>query len=170
MAKTALEAPPQEKIDARYVKKISGQIRQVIDENRGQAGALIRVLQKVQGQIGHLPPPVLELISREMKMPLSEIYGIVTFYSFFSMVPKGKHVVQVCMGTSCYVKGGDRLITALKKDLGLEPGGITPDGNFSLETVRCLGCCGLSPVIAIGADVHRRVKPSELSGILSSYR
>jgi NADH:ubiquinone oxidoreductase subunit E len=86
------------------------------------------------------------------------------------MVPKGKHIVQVCMGTSCYVKGGEGLLTAFRKDFGLEPGGITQDGNFSLETVRCLGCCGLSPVTAIGTDVYRRVKPSDLKGILSSYR
>ena len=150
--------------------KISAKIRKIVEETRGQSGALIRVLQQVQGIVGYLPPEVLKTISKEMKVPLSEVYGIVSFYSFFSMVPKGKHIVQVCMGTSCYVKGGEGLINALKKDYGLEPGGITQDGNFSLEMVRCLGCCGLSPVTAIGTDVYRRVKPSEIKGILSSYR
>jgi NADH:ubiquinone oxidoreductase subunit E len=86
------------------------------------------------------------------------------------MVPKGRHVMQVCLGTSCYVKGGEKLLTALKKEFSLEPEGITPDGKFSLETVRCLGCCGLSPVMAIGDDVHRKVKPSEIKDILSSYK
>ena len=100
---------------------------------------------------------------------MSEIYGIVSFYHFFSMVPKGKYVIQVCMGTACYVKGGQQLLDTLKKETGLEPGDITLDGKFSLETVRCLGCCGLSPVMAIGDQVYRRVKPSEIKDILGSY-
>ena len=112
---------------------------------------------------------MLKTISRDLKIPISEVYGIVSFYHFFTMVPKGRHVIQVCMGTSCYVKGGQRLLDALKKGFGLEPGGITPDGKFSLETVRCLGCCALSPVIAIGGNVHRKVKPSKIKGILNSY-
>jgi len=170
MAKTAMEALPQGQMGAGYAERMSEQIRKVIDETSGQSGALIRVLQQAQRMIGYLPPQVLKTISRDMKIPLSEVYGIVSFYSFFSMVPKGKYVIQVCMGTSCYVKGGERLLTALKKDFGLEPEGITPDGKFSLETVRCLGCCGLSPVAAIGTDVYRRVKPGELKGIISSYR
>lgn len=170
MTKTETKVLSQGQTPSGLDEKLSRQIRKVIDETRGQSGALIRVLQQVQGIVGYLPPQVLKTISKEMKVPLSEVYGIVSFYSFFSMVPKGKHIVQVCMGTSCYVKGGEGLLTALRKDFGLEPGDITPDGNFSLEMVRCLGCCGLSPVAAIGTDVYRRVKPSELKGILSSYR
>lgn len=145
------------------------QILKVIEENSGKAGAIIRVLQQVQGIVGYLPPAVLQVIATQMKIPLSEVYGIVSFYHFFSLVPKGKYVIQVCTGTSCYVKGSDRILKALKKDYGLEPKGITPDGKFSLETVRCLGCCGLSPVMAIGHDVHRKVKPSKLKEILDSY-
>lgn len=152
-----------------YAGRIFGDIQRIIDNTGGQSGVLIRVLQQAQGLIGYLPPPVLKTISRDLKIPLSEVYGIVSFYSFFSMMPKGKHVIQVCMGTSCYVKGGERILSGLKKDFGLEPGGITPDGKFSLETVRCLGCCGLSPVTAIGTDVHRRVRPVDLKNILSSY-
>jgi len=150
--------------------RVFQQIQRVIDDTGGQPGTTIRVLQQAQGLVGYLPPPVLKTISRDLKIPLSEVYGIVSFYSFFTMVPKGKYVIQVCMGTSCYVKGGQRIIDTLKRAIGLAPGGITPDGKFSLETVRCLGCCGLSPVIAIGDDVHRKVKPSELKNILSSYR
>jgi NADH:ubiquinone oxidoreductase subunit E len=146
------------------------QIRKIVETTNGQAGAPIRVLQQVQGLVGYLPPEVLKTISREMKIPLSELYGITSFYSFFSMVPKGKYVIQVCLGTSCYVKGGQRILDTMKKDFGLESGGITPDGKFSLETVRCLGCCGLSPVMAIREDVHRKVKPSQLKEILSSCR
>jgi NADP-reducing hydrogenase subunit HndA len=146
------------------------QIKKIIEATDGQAGAPIRVLQKVQGLVGYLPAEILETISKEMRIPLSELYGITSFYSFFSMVPKGKYVIQVCLGTSCYVKGGQKILDTLHKDFGLESGGTTPDGKFSLQTVRCIGCCGLSPVMAIKEDVHRKVKPSQLKDIMSSYR
>jgi len=163
------EVRPEGEIGAEYAGRVFRQIQGIIDDTRGQAGALIRVLQQVQGLIGYLPAPILRTISRDLKIPLSEVYGIVSFYHFFTMVPKGRHVIQVCLGTSCYVKGGQRLLDTLKKDIGLEPEGMTPDGKFSLETVRCLGCCGLSPVTAIDGDVHRKVKPGEIKDILSSY-
>lgn len=153
-------------LDAETVR----QIKEIIAAADGQAGAPIRVLQKVQGLVGYLPREVLELVSREMRIPPSELYGITSFYSFFSMVPKGKYLVQVCLGTSCYVKGGQKIIDALRKDFGLESEGTTPDGKFSLKTVRCLGCCGLSPVLAINENVHRKVKPSQLKDILASYQ
>ncbi len=146
------------------------QIQSIIDDTGGQAGAPIRVLQQAQGIIGYLPPTVLKTISRDLKIPLAELHGIVTFYSFFSMLPKGRHVIQVCLGTACYVKGGQQILDTLKKDYGLEPEGITPDGKFSLEVVRCLGCCGLSPVMAIGGDIHRKVKPGQIKDILSMYQ
>jgi NADH:ubiquinone oxidoreductase subunit E len=113
---------------------------------------------------------VIKTISRDVKVPLSEVYGIISFYHFFSTVPKGRHVIQVCMGTSCYVKGGQRILDALRKEWDLEPEGITADGRFSLETVRCLGCCGLSPVMAVGSDVHGKVKASRLNDILDLYK
>ena len=152
-----------------YGGRIFAQIQGIIDDTGGQAGTLIRVLQQAQGLIGYLPEPVLKTISRDLKIPISEVYGIVTFYHFFTMVPKGRHVIQVCMGTSCYVKGGQRILDTLHKQHKLEPGAITPDGRFSLETVRCLGCCGLSPVMAIGDDVYRKVKPDGIEDILSSH-
>jgi len=164
------EARPREEIGVRYAGRVFRQIQEVIDDTGGKAGALIRVLQQAQGLIGYLPVPVLKTISRDLKVPISEVYGIVSFYHFFTMVPKGKHVIQVCMGTSCYVKGGQRILDTFKKELDLEPEGITPDGRFSLETVRCLGCCGLSPVMAIGNDVHSKVKVTKLKDILDSYR
>ncbi|GAF75055.1 unnamed protein product [marine sediment metagenome] len=163
-------ARPREEGGMGYAGRTFRQIQEMIDVTGGQAGALIRVLQQTQGLIGYLPATVIKTISRDLKIPLSEVYGIVSFYHFFTMVPKGKFVIQICMGTSCYVKGGQRILDTLKKDWGLEPGEITPDGRFSLETVRCLGCCGLSPVVAIGEDVHRKVKPSKLNDILISYR
>ena len=164
------EAHPREEVGIGYTGRIFKQIQEVIDATKGQSGALIRVLQQVQGVIGYLPEPVIRTISRDLKIPLSEVYGIVSFYHFFTMVPKGKYAIQVCLGTSCYVKGGQRILDTFKKERNLEPDGITSDGKFSLETVRCLGCCGLSPVMAIANEVHRKVKPSKLNDILSFYK
>jgi len=155
---------------AGYAGRIFREIQEIIDNTQGQAGALIRVLQQAQGLFGYLPAPVIKTIARDLKVPISEVYGIISFYHFFSLVPKGKYVIQVCMGTSCYVKGGQRLLDTLKKEWRLEPEGITDDGRFSLETVRCLGCCGLSPVMAVGGDVHGKVKASKLKDILDLYK
>jgi len=163
-------APTEEKMGKVATSKLVQQIRKLVKDNSRQAGATIRVMQQVQGLVGYLPPEVLEIISSEMKIALSELFGIVSFYSFFSMLPKGKYIIQVCMGTSCYVRGGQRIIDTLKKELDLEEGGITPDGLFSIETVRCLGCCGLSPVMAVGQDVHRKVRVSRAKEILNSYK
>jgi NADH:ubiquinone oxidoreductase subunit E len=163
---TSTKAKTSKVIDSKTLQ----QIKRIVEATDGQAGAPIRVLQQVQGFIGYLPPYVLDAISKEMKIPLSELYGITSFYSFFTMVPKGKYVIQVCLGTSCYVKGGQKLLDTLNKDFDLESGGTTPDGKFSLQTVRCIGCCGLSPVLAVKEDVHRKVKPSQLKDIMSSYR
>jgi len=170
MAAAESEVRPREGEGVGYAGRIFRQIQEVIGDTEGQAGALIRVLQQAQGLIGYLPEPVIKTISRDLKLPISEVYGIISFYHFFSTVPKGKYVIQVCMGTSCYVKGGQRILDALKKEWELEPEGITSDGRFSLETVRCLGCCGLSPVMAVGEDVHRKVKSSQVKDILNSYR
>lgn len=170
MRQTGKGALSQKKASKEVKEKTLQQIRRIVKATNGQAGAPIRVLQQVQELIGYLPPEIIEAISKEMRIPMSELYGITSFYSFFSMVPKGKYVIQVCLGTSCYVKGGQRILDTLKKDIGLESGGTTPDGKFSLQTVRCIGCCGLSPVMAIREDVHRKVKSSQLKEILSSYR
>ena len=149
--------------------RIFGQIQTSIDETRGQTGALIPVLQQAQGLIGYLPLPVLRSIARDMRVSLSEVYGIASFYSFFTMVPRGKYVISVCMGTSCYVRGGERVLNTLQKELGIDPGETTSDGLFSLEIVRCLGCCGLSPVVAIEDNLYRRVTPTKMKEILSIY-
>ena len=164
------EARPREEVGVGYAGRVFREIQGIINDTQGQAGTLIRVLQQAQGLIGYLPAPIIKTISRDLKIPLSEVYGIISFYHFFSMVPKGKHVIQVCMGTSCYVKGGQRILDTLKKEWSLEPEGITGDGRFSLEIVRCLGCCGLSPVMAIGNDIHSKVKISKLKDILNSYQ
>jgi len=170
MRQTRETRPAKGKTSESVDNKTLQQIKKIIAATDGQTGAPIRVLQKVQGLVGYLPREVLEIVSREMRIPPSELYGITSFYSFFSLVPKGKYLIQVCLGTSCYVKGGQKIIDALNKDFGLESEGTTPDGKFSLKTVRCLGCCGLSPVLAVNENVHRKVKPSQLKDILASYR
>lgn len=161
--------PAKVKADDKLASSTIQQIKKIVAATDGRAGAPIRVLQQVQGLVGYLPSEALRVVASEMQIPLSELYGITSFYSFFSLVPKGKHVLQVCLGTACYVKGAEKLIKTLKRDFGLEPRDITPDGKFSLDTVRCLGACGLSPVMAIGHDIHRKVKPSKLKEILNSY-
>jgi len=170
MEAIAAEVRPEGETGAGYAGRIFRQIQHIIDDTGGQAGGLIRVLQQAQGLIGYLPEPVLKTISRDLKIPLSEVYGIVSFYHFFTMVPKGRHVIQVCLGTSCYVKGGEKLLASLKKDSGLEPEGMTSDRRFSLETVRCLGACALSPVMTVGKDIHKKVKPSDIKELLSQYK
>lgn len=149
--------------------QLEAEILDIISLNRNKSGATIRILQQVQGLIGYLPLEALQIVSKEINMPLSKLYSIITFYHFFTTVPRGKHIIQVCKGTACYVKGGQKILDSLKTQYNLEPGGTTDDRKFSLDMVRCLGCCGLSPVIAIGADVYRKVKPSQLKDILSAY-
>lgn len=146
------------------------EMAKIIETNRSKAGALIRVLQQSQNLVGYLAPQMLEIISKQLAIPVIQVYGVVTFYNFFTMVPKGKYVVQVCTGTSCYVKGGQKIIDAFEKKLGLKPRGITEDGMFSLETVRCLGACGLSPVLSVNNEIHGRVKPNNLEDILHAYK
>ena len=146
------------------------EMAKIIDANRSRAGALIRVLQQSQELVGYLSPQMLEIISKELAIPVIQVYGVVTFYNFFTMVPKGKYIIQVCTGTSCYVKGGQKILDAFEKKLGLKPRGITSDGLFSLETVRCLGACGLSPVLSINNEIHGRVKPNNLEEILHPYK
>ena len=169
MERAEAAAPTPAPVGRGVAGRIFGQIQTSIDETRGQTGALIPVLQQAQGLIGYLPLPVLRSIARDMRVSLSEVYGIASFYSFFTMVPRGKYVISVCMGTSCYVRGGERVLNALQKELGIDPGETTSDGLFSLEIVRCLGCCGLSPVVAIEDNLYRRVTPTKMKEILSIY-
>jgi NADH:ubiquinone oxidoreductase subunit E len=127
------------------------------------------VLQIAQGIFGFLPEDVLKRVALKMGKSYSEVAGVVGFYSFFSTVPRGKHLVRVCLGTACYVRGGKLVLEALKDELGIDVGGTTPDGLFSLEVARCFGACGLAPTIMIDEDVHQRVKPLRLRAILDQY-
>jgi len=132
-------------------------------------GALIPVLQSVQNLFGYLPEKALKHISLELKIPYSEVSGVVTFYSYFSTVPRGKNIVRVCLGTACYVRGGKEVLEAFKKQLDIEVGDTTEDRMFSLEVGRCFGACGLAPVVLVNDDVHQRVKPSKIKELLTPY-
>lgn len=165
---TSLILPGREAISG-YAGKVFSQTQKIMSDTKGQAGALVRVLEETQGILGYLPIPILKTISRDLQVPLSEVYGVATFYNFFTLAPRGQHVIQICMGTACYVRGGERILATLQKELGIEPGGTTPDNKFTLEVVRCLGCCGLSPVVAIGEKVYRRVTPTGVMEVLKSY-
>jgi NADH:ubiquinone oxidoreductase subunit E len=142
----------------------------VLPEYKNRPGGLIPALQYAQAIFGYLPKSALKHISAALGKPYSEVAGVVGFYSFFSTHPRGKYLVRVCLGTSCYVRGGREILDAVKKDLKIDVGETTPDRIFSLEVGRCFGSCGLAPVILVNENVHRRVKPSKIAGILGSYR
>jgi NADH:ubiquinone oxidoreductase subunit E len=146
------------------------QLDDVLTEYVGTPGALIPVLQITQSIFGYLPETALHKISVALKKPYSEVAGVVGFYSFFTTVPRGRHIVRVCMGTACYVRGGKEVLSALRTVLRVEVGETTSDRLFSLDVGRCFGACGLAPVIMIDDDVHQRVRPSRVAQILEQYR
>jgi NADH:ubiquinone oxidoreductase subunit E len=142
----------------------------IIGQNRHRPGSLIPVLKDVQDVTGYLPLPLQKRIAAGLNLSLSEVYGVVTFYSFFRQQPIGRHLIKVCLGTACYVRGNKDLVENLRRDLGCKVGATTQDGRFSLEGVRCLGCCGIAPVITVGDDVHREVRAKDMAGILEGYK
>jgi NADH:ubiquinone oxidoreductase subunit E len=143
---------------------------EVIARYEGVDGALIPVLQLAQGIFGYLPEVALRRVATALNKSLSEVAGVVSFYSFFSTVPRGRHVVRVCLGTACYVRGGMAVLTALQKKLGIDVGGTTDDRQFSLGIARCFGACGLAPVITVDDEVFHRVRPAKVEQILAKYR
>jgi NADH-quinone oxidoreductase E subunit len=142
----------------------------IITTYKGQRGSLIPVLQEIQDYYGYLPVEVQEIVAQGLGIPASEVYGVVTFYNFFTMVPRGRHTIKVCMGTACYVRGGKKILSRLERDLDVPVGGTTEDLCFSLEVVRCLGACGLAPTMMVDNDVHQRLKPAKLDSVLQSYK
>lgn len=140
-----------------------------MERYRSKPGSLIPVLEIVQEALGYLPKPIQRKIALGLGVPFSEVYGVVTFYSFFTMTPRGRHTVKCCLGTACYVRGGKRILEKLSGTLEIEPGNTTADRRFSLETVRCLGACGLAPVVTADEDTFRQVKPAELPELLENY-
>ncbi|HEX9910981.1 MAG TPA: NAD(P)H-dependent oxidoreductase subunit E [Desulfatiglandales bacterium] len=145
-------------------------VDQILDTFRGKPGCLIPVLEGCQEAVGYLPVELQEYISRNLSIPGSTIYGVVTFYSFFSMVPKGRHTIKVCLGTACYVRGTKPIMNMLTGKLGLEVGQTTEDRRFSLQAVRCLGACGLAPVMVVDDDTHGGMTLNRIDGILNRYQ
>jgi NADP-reducing hydrogenase subunit HndA len=142
----------------------------VIAKYKGMKGALMPIMQEAQEIYGYLPYQVQKIISDETGIPIEKIYGVATFYAQFSMSPKGKYVVAMCLGTACYVKGAGAVLEEIEKVLGIEDGGCTPDGKFSLEVCRCVGACGLAPVMIVDGDVYGKMTPDRVAGILAKYQ
>ncbi len=150
-------------------EELLARLDEIIADYKDKPGALIPVLQQAQAVFGYLPDNVLRKISLGLNKSYSEVAGVVGFYSFFSTQPRGKHMIRVCLGTACYVRGGKQVLDALKTRLGVDVGETTPDRAFSLDVARCFGACGLAPAIMIDEDVHQRVKPARLQQILDQY-
>lgn len=141
-----------------------------IAQHKNDQGPLMPIMQKAQELFGYLSMEVQALISDELKIPVSEIYGVATFYSLFSLEPKGEFVVGVCTGTACYVKGAQAVLEAVEKELGTTNGKTTSDGRFTLQDTRCLGCCGLAPVLMVNEDVFGRLTPADIPGVFAKYK
>jgi len=151
-------------------KEKYAELQQTIDEFKDKEGPLMPIMHKAQEIFGHLPIEVQEYIAEALDIPLTDIYGVATFYSQFTLKPKGKFSIGVCMGTACYVKGSQKVLDELAKELGVSPGDTTEDFKFTLEATRCLGACGLAPVIMINDDVYGRLTASDIKGIIDKYR
>lgn len=144
-------------------------VARVIEQYRQKPGSLIMVLHAAQEIFGYLPMELQQFIADGMDIPVSEVCGVVSFYSFFSTQKRGKHTIRMCQGTACYVRGGKKVVEAIKKELGVEVGGTTADGQFTFEIVRCIGSCGLAPAMMVDDDVYKQVSPTKLRGILARY-
>ena len=144
-------------------------LQEIIAENKDKQGSLIHVLHEAQLIYGYLPIEVQKIIAEGMNIPLAEVYGVVTFYAQFSLKPKGEYKISVCLGTACYVKGADLVLDKLKETLDIQVGDCTEDGKFSLDACRCIGACGLAPVLTINNDVYGRLVPDDIPGILAKY-
>ncbi len=145
-------------------------LQNVIETYKDEKGALIPILQQAQDIYGYLPIEVQMIIAEEMGIPLEKIFGVVTFYSFFHLYPKGTYKISVCLGTACYVNGSRKVLDRLQDELGIEPGQCMADRSFSLDTCRCIGACGLAPLMLVNDDVYGRLKPTEVAGILAKYQ
>ena len=144
-------------------------LKSCIEQHRGEEGALMPVLHEAQNIYGYLPVEVQTVIAEELGLPLAEVYGVATFYSQFSLNPKGKHKISVCLGTACYVKGSDKILEAVEKELGISCGECTADRKFSIESCRCVGACGLAPVMIVDDEVYGRLEAKDVAGILENY-
>lgn len=144
-------------------------IKNICKSFDNKEGELINILHKIQGAFGYLPAEIQEVVAQELAVPVAKVYGVVTFYSFFTMLPKGKHPISVCTGTACYVRGAEKVLEELKKELKIDVGETTADGLFSISCLRCVGACGLAPVIMVGEKTYGRVSPEMVKDIIAEY-
>ena len=163
---------PEDKIEVRI--KLSEdkieKINEICDSFDNDPGELINVLHETQITFGYLPAEVQEVVANRLNISVAHVYGVVTFYSFFTMVPKGEHPISICMGTACYVRGAEKILEEFKKELNIKVGETTADGKFSLNCLRCVGACGLAPVAMIGDKVYGRIAPDGVKAILEEYK
>ncbi len=152
------------------IEQMTPKLKAFIEEWKDKPGNLIMVLHQVQQTYGYIPRNIAIEISELLSVPLAKIYGVVTFYNFFKLQKAGKYIVQVCLGTACYLRGGDDLIKEFEKQLGVGVNATTPDGLFSIEAVRCLGCCGLAPVVVVNGEVYGKLGKGDVAGIIEKYR
>lgn len=145
-------------------------VERVISENRGDPGALIQVLHYAQERLGYVPKDVQKKVAENLGVSLSEVYGVITFYSIFREKPRGKYIISACLGTACYVRGAPDVLARLEKELGIKAGDSTEDGLFTLEVVRCLGACGLAPVVTVNKDTYGRMSGDKVPGLVKTYR
>jgi NADH-quinone oxidoreductase subunit E/NADP-reducing hydrogenase subunit HndA len=150
-------------------KEIIEQINEICDSFDNDPGELINVLHEAQNRFGYLPAEVQDMVAHNLHIPVAQVYGVVTFYSYFSMIPKGEHPISICVGTACYVRGAERVLEEFIKELGIKVGETTPDGRFSINCLRCVGACGLAPVVLVGDKVYGRVSPDGVKQIIAEY-
>ena len=155
---------------SKELAQLTPELKAFIAEWKEKPGNLIMVLHQVQQTYGYIPREVAIEVSELLNVPLAKIYGVVTFYNFFKLQKAGKYIIQVCLGTACYLRGGDDLMKELERELGIGVNGTTPDGLFSIEAVRCLGCCGLAPVIVVNGEVHGKLETKGIAAIVDKYR
>ncbi|MDX9694909.1 MAG: NADH-quinone oxidoreductase subunit NuoE [Bacteroidales bacterium] len=157
------------RIKVKIKEKDLNTIKEICKSFNNQQGELINVLHKTQEHFGYLPAEIQEAIAKELSMSVAKVYGVVTFYSFFTMKPKGKFPISICTGTACYVRGAEKVLAEFKRQLNLEVGETTADGKFSLSCLRCVGACGLAPVVQVGDKTYGRVSPEGVKDILAEY-
>lgn len=146
------------------------QIHAICDRYQDTATPLIMILSDIQNEFGYVPPEVQQIVSERTGISVAKIYGVVTFYSFFSLVPNGKYVIGCCLGTACYVKGAQAIIDKFSEELGIEPGQTTPDGMFTLDALRCIGACGIAPAVSVNGKVYPKVTVNNVPEIIEEYR
>lgn len=149
---------------------MDNQVSQIVAKYQADQGSVIAILQDVQEAFSYLPREALESVSRELSIPLSRVLSLATFYRAFSLRPKGRHSVHVCLGTACHVRGAQRVLEKFERELNLTAGQTSADREFSLDAVRCVGCCGLAPVVMVGEEVHGKITPARVTGLIKKYR